>query len=83
MTGSMCTLYRLHEQIDSAVLLSDGGISTVGQGTATTVAQASNIVFVSAEVQCLGLGFEATVVVIDDLQKMPMSSSVTRNDLTY
>lgn len=78
MTGSMCALYRLHIQVDSAVLLANSGISTVGQRTATTVAQSSNVVFVSAEVECLGLGFEAAMVVIDDLQGVPLSSSYTR-----
>lgn len=84
MAWSMCTLYRLHIQIDPAVLLSDGCISTVGQGTATTVAQACDIVFVSAEVEGLGLSFEAAVVMVDDLQDMSDVKHVTIvTDLTY
>lgn len=64
----MCTLNGLHIQVYPAILLSNGGISTVGQRTATAVAQASNIVLVSAEIEGFGLGFEATMVVVDDLQ---------------
>ena len=51
-----------------AVLLPDGGISAVGQGTGAAIAQACHIVLVSAEVLALGLGLEAAMLMIDDLE---------------
>ena len=67
MVGCVRTLDGFHIQVYSAIFLSDGRISTVGQRTTTTIAQASNVVLVSTEVEGLGLSFEAAMVVIDDL----------------
>ena len=82
MVGSVRTLDGFHIQVYSAIFLPNGGISTVGQRTTATIAQASNIVLVSTEVEGLGLGFEAAMVVIYNLQDISGVSSCTVKRLT-
>jgi len=49
------------------IMLPDRGVSAVSQGAAAAVAQACDIVLVAAKILDLGLGFEAAVVVVNDL----------------
>ena len=51
-----------------AIFFPDGGISAVGQGTGATIAQPGHIVLISAEVLALGLGLEAAMLMVDDLE---------------
>ena len=63
----MRSLHCLHVQVTAAVLLLDCGIATVCQGARAPVAQASDVVLITAKVLRLRFGFEAAVVVVYDL----------------
>lgn len=69
VTGSVRPLNRLHIQVDPAILFPYCGISAVCEGTAAAVAETCDVVLISAEIECFGLGLEAAVVMIDDLHK--------------
>ena len=51
-----------------SILLPDGGVSAVGQGTGAAIAQPGHIVLISAEVLALGFSFEAAMLMVDDLE---------------
>lgn len=67
VAGSVCTLDGLHVQVYSAILLANCCISAVCKRATAAVAETCDIELISTEVECLCLGFEAAVVVIDDL----------------
>lgn len=67
MAGCMSTLDRLHIQVYSAVLFTYCSISAVCKRTTAAVAEASHVVLVPAEVECFRLGFEAAMIMIDNL----------------
>lgn len=52
LTGQVSPLDGLHEEVALAFLFFDGCVPRIGQGTAVSVAQTCQVVFVSAE----GLG---------------------------
>ena len=64
----MSSLYGLHVEVQTTILLLDGGISAVCQRAGRPIAQPSHVVFVSAEVLCLCLHFIRAVAMIDDLR---------------
>ena len=69
LVGQVSSLYGLHVEVQTAILLLDGGISAVCQRTGRPIAQPSHVVLVSAEVLCLCLHFIRAVAVIDDLRQ--------------
>eukprot|EP00968_Pinguiococcus_pyrenoidosus_P028043 scaffold7615_cov286-Pinguiococcus_pyrenoidosus.AAC.11 len=64
----VCTFNRLHVQKAFPLVLTDGRVSTVRQGTRLSIAVAGDVVLVSAERLLLAnLRLEAAEPVVDDL----------------
>jgi hypothetical protein len=57
-----------HSQVRRTIVLPNSSISTVGERAAATVAQASHVVLIAAEILGLCLGLEAAVPVVDYLR---------------
>ena len=77
LTWGVCPLDALEHQVQPAVLFTYGGISGVCQRARTSIAQARDIVLVSAEVLSLCLDFVAAEVVVDDLQGLYFFSQIS------
>ena len=60
----------LDVEVHTALVFPDGGVSRVGQWARRAVAQAGNIVLVSAEVLFNHLRLVTAVSMVDDLQNM-------------
>lgn len=78
----MSSLYGLHVEVQTAILLFYSGISAVCQRAGRPIAQPSHVVLISAEVLCLCLHFIRAVAVIDNLrQHMYIHATFTRDNL--
>lgn len=63
----MCALDRLHVQIQTALVLPDGGVAAVGQRAGRPVAESRNVVLIPAEVGRLCFDFIGAMAMVDDL----------------